>query len=133
MPYGKVSFVTRLSPLQPGYTITVWADASVAAQARLIIVDHCILCMAAKKLAMISVGQVSFHHVLIFFWALPTLIYIDSDSLCMPKVGGYTSVKPHLLASARELLEDGEVRISPLVCGVDRRIDSLSVRHTPQS
>jgi hypothetical protein len=26
MPYGNVSFVTRLSPLHPGYVKTVWAS-----------------------------------------------------------------------------------------------------------
>jgi hypothetical protein len=31
MPYGQVSLVMRLSPLQPGYVMTECADASVAA------------------------------------------------------------------------------------------------------
>jgi hypothetical protein len=30
MPYGKVLLVMRLLPRQPGYVMTVWADASAA-------------------------------------------------------------------------------------------------------
>lgn len=57
MPYGKVSLVIRLFPRQPGYVMTVCADASVAAAIVASIVKETILalCVVVLKVSKVRV------------------------------------------------------------------------------